>query len=514
MIEDKDNLLELPDGWIWTNFDQIAENNKHALKAGPFGSALKKEFYVSEGYKIYGQEQVIRGDPFYGDYYIDEERYEALKSCAVKPGDILISLVGTIGKVLVLPSGIEPGIINPRLVKLSLEKKLINTDYIKAYLESSVVRNYLSRLSHGGTMDILNLTILKALPITLPPLNEQHRIVAKIEALKARSARVKESLSTIPALLDQFRQSVLAAAFRGDLTAEWRSQNSNVEPAYQIVDNIFSKRKSKATTTAQIQKLHEIYSYEEESSLLPDTWKYVTLEKLCDSFQYGTSTKSIGLGKVAVLRMGNLQNGEIKWDDLVYTSDDNEIEKYKLKPGDVLFNRTNSPELVGKTSIYRGEYPAIYAGYLIKINNYIELDSEYLNYCLNTTYAKNYCWRVKTDGVSQSNINAQKLGKFEIPLCSIDEQKEIVRRVKALLHTSKIISQQYQQTKDDINQLDQSILSQAFSGNLVPQDPNDEPASVLLQHIRTQREKTLTPKTKRTKKTNPVSQPTQMELEL
>ncbi len=98
MIEDGNNLAELPKRWIWINFEALAEANPNALKAGPFGSALKKSFYVLNGYKIYGQEQVIREDPFYGDYYIDEERYEVLKSCAVKPGDILISLVGTIGK--------------------------------------------------------------------------------------------------------------------------------------------------------------------------------------------------------------------------------------------------------------------------------------------------------------------------------------------------------------------------------------------------------------------------------
>jgi len=175
-----DELMELPEGWEWTSFEELAERIPNALKAGPFGSALKKSFYMPSGYKIYGQEQVISEDPFFGDYYIDETRYEELKSCAVKPGDILISLVGTIGKVLILPKGIEPGIINPRLVKLSLDKILVNNEYVKKYLESPAVRDYLSKLSHDGTMDILNLSILKTLKIPLPPLNEQKRIVAAI----------------------------------------------------------------------------------------------------------------------------------------------------------------------------------------------------------------------------------------------------------------------------------------------------------------------------------------------
>ena len=236
-----DELMELPEGWDWTSFEELAEMIPNALKAGPFGSALKKSFYVPNGYKIYGQEQVINEDPHFGNYYIDETRYEELKSCAVKPGDILISLVGTIGKVLILPEGIEPGIINPRLVKLSLDRILVNNEYVKKYLESPSVRDYLSKLSHGGTMDILNLSILKTLKISLPPLNEQKRIVAEIEALRERSQKARSALSAIPELCDKFRQSFLAAAFRGDLTADWREQNSDVEPASVLLERIRQK---------------------------------------------------------------------------------------------------------------------------------------------------------------------------------------------------------------------------------------------------------------------------------
>jgi type I restriction enzyme S subunit len=187
--------------------------------------------------------------------------------------------------------------------------------------------------------------------------------------------------------------------------------------------------------------------------------------------------------------MGNLQKGEIDWSDLAYSSDLQEIEKYKLNPGDVLFNRTNSPELVGKTSIYRGERAAVFAGYLIKIRNCPELNSEYLNFCLNTNYAKSYCWKVKSDGVSQSNINAQKLAKFEIPLCSQDEQREVVHQVKSLLSLANSIEEQYKEATSETDQLDQSILAKAFRGELVPQDPNDEPAAVLLDRIRAERER-------------------------
>ena len=158
----------------------------------------------------------------------------------------------------------------------------------------------------------------------------------------------------------------------------------------------------------------------------PIDWGLVTIKEICKSLNYGTSKKSTFSGKCAVLRMGNLQNGYIDWTDLVFTNDEKDIQKYSLVKGDVLFNRTNSADLVGKTSLYRGEYPAIYAGYLIKLNyDRKKVVGEYLNYILNTQEAKEYCLAVKTDGVSQSNINAQKICAFLFHLPPFEEQKKI-----------------------------------------------------------------------------------------
>ena len=142
---DTEGLPDLPATWSWTNFETLAKAEKHALKAGPFGSALKKEFYVPSGYKIYGQEQVIKDDPYFGDYYIDEERFQSLNSCETKPGDFLISLVGTIGRTMIVPEDAEPGIINPRLVKMSLDRRLIDPRLLKVYLGSSRVKAFFKR---------------------------------------------------------------------------------------------------------------------------------------------------------------------------------------------------------------------------------------------------------------------------------------------------------------------------------------------------------------------------------
>ena len=386
-----------------------------------------------------------------------------------------------------------------RMMLLRADNKSLSAKYLLYALQTPFISSYADEVAVGTGVKHLRVKAVEQLPIPLPPLNEQKRIVAEIEALRERSQKARSALSAIPELCDKFRQSVLAAAFRGDLTADWREQNPDVEPASVLLERIRGKRLVEAKTDKHKKSLEEIYSYEEEHGFepIPDDWKYTVLEKLCYSFQYGTSTKSLPEGKIPVLRMGNLQNGEIDWQDLVYTNDDDEIAKYILKPGDILFNRTNSPELVGKTSIYRGGEPAIFAGYLIKIDNSPELDSEYLNYCLNTSYAKDYCWKVKTDGVSQSNINAQKLAKFEVPLCSLQEQHEIVRQISSLFKAASQIEQQYQGVESYLNQLDRSILAKAFRGELVEQDPNDEPASVLLERIRADREQQMQGKIKK-----------------
>ncbi|MCJ7617875.1 MAG: restriction endonuclease subunit S, partial [Desulfobacterales bacterium] len=244
---ENDDLPSLPEGWIYTNFEQIADGTPNSLKAGPFGSALKKDFYVPNGYKIYGQEQVIRGDPFYGDYYIDEKHYEKLKSCAIKPGDILISLVGTVGKVLILPFGIEPGIINPRLVKLSLDRRVVNYTYIKAYLESPNVRHYFSLVSHGGTMDILNLTVLKELPIPLPPFKEQNVIVSEVERCLSISDKMEETITESLQKAEALRQSILKKAFEGKLLNEKELEEARNAPDWEPAEKLLERIKAEKT---------------------------------------------------------------------------------------------------------------------------------------------------------------------------------------------------------------------------------------------------------------------------
>jgi len=236
---ESDELPELPFGWSWASLEQLTDGSKYALKAGPFGSALKKEFYVPKGYKIYGQEQVIRGDPYYGDYYINDELFKKLRSCEVKPGDVLISLVGTIGKVLILPNDIEPGLINPRLVKITFDKDIVDSRYFKYYIESQTAKDHFSIASHGQTMDVLNLGILKELPIPLPPLAEQKRIADETEKRYSIAENLGNILEKLMARSARLRQSILKQAFEGRLVP----QNPQDEPAEKLLERIKEAKK-------------------------------------------------------------------------------------------------------------------------------------------------------------------------------------------------------------------------------------------------------------------------------
>ncbi len=166
----------------------------------------------------------------------------------------------------------------------------------------------------------------------------------------------------------------------------------------------------------------------------------------------------------------------------MYSSNNEDIKLYSLEKDDLLFNRTNSSEWVGKTAIYKKEQPAIYAGYLIRIRP-ILIFSDYLNTVMNSSYYRNWCYNVKTDAVNQSNINAQKLSQLMIPIPPLKEQERIVVEVAKWISLIDTIKNSKEDLQTTIKQAKSKILNLAIHGKLVPQDPNDEPAIELLKRI-------------------------------
>ena len=295
--------------------------------------------------------------------------------------------------------------------------------------------------------------------VAIPPIPEQEQIVARIEELFSELDNGVETLRKTKQQLTVYRQAVLKNAFEGAFTSGWRVENRDftVEKIWlEIVEN---KKQCKNLKVYELEESIQLSS-------LPESWKWVNIGDISFGPEYGTSQKSLEKGKVPVVRMGNLQNGIINWTDLVFSNDDAEIEKYRLMPGDVLFNRTNSPELVGKTAIYRGEQEAIFAGYLIRINQFDCINPEYLAYYMNSFTAKQYGNKVKTDGVNQSNINGKKLCSYPFPLCSQEEQAQVVYELESRLSVCDSIEKTVDTALQQAEAMRQSILKQAFEGRL------------------------------------------------
>ncbi|KAA5386478.1 restriction endonuclease subunit S [Phocaeicola dorei] len=223
--------------------------------------------------------------------------------------------------------------------------------------------------------------------------------------------------------------------------------------------------------------------YENVPFEVPESWVWCRLDDIVCELKYGTSEKSSSVGKIAVLRMGNITNvGTIDYSNLVYSSNDEDIEQYSLEKNDLLFNRTNSSEWVGKTAIYKEEQPAIYAGYLIRIKPLL-ISPDYLNTVMNSGYYRDWCYDVKTDAVNQSNINAQKLSQLMIPIPPLKEQGRIVAEMDKWISLIDIVKNGKGDLLTVIKQAKSKILDLAIHGKLVPQDPNDEPPIELLKRI-------------------------------
>lgn len=432
LVPKEEQPYKIPSNWCWlySNFVVDVRDGTHDTPK-----------YISEGYPLITSKNLKNNNiDFDKVNYISKEDYEKINlRSKVDIGDVLFSMIGTIGNPVLIKGQTNYAIKNVALFK---DINLINMTFFRFYLETKFVIDKMKKEAKGSTQKFVSLKYLRNFPICYPSLEEQQRIVNRIEFLFAKLDRAKELIENTLAQFGQNKMAILHKAFIGELTAKWRKEN-NIDLS---------------------------------------SWQEKTIDELCTSLKYGTSKKSNPEGSVVVLRMGNLQNGEIDWSNLMYTDDKDDIEKYLLKKGDVLFNRTNSPELVGKTSIYRGEYPAIYAGYLIKLDYGKDIIGEYLNYMMNSTKAKHYCYTVKTDGVSQSNINAKKIGAFEIPVPTIEEQQEIVNILDKLLAKYNKIKNLEQQL-EKIELLKKAILAKAFRGELGTNNPDEESAENLLKEI-------------------------------
>ena len=243
----------------------------------------------------------------------------------------------------------------------------------------------------------------------------------------------------------------------------------------------------KILATGEVKCIDEDIPFE-----IPQGWEWCRMRDVIYPPKYGTSSKSLSNGDVPVLRMGNIQDGKVVYDKLVFSNNVEDNRKYLLQDGDLLFNRTNSAELVGKTAIFKGNRHVIYAGYLILLRP-IKTNSEYLNYIFSSPYVRSYCKEVKTIGVQQCNINAEKVSQLLVPIAPFEEQMRIVDKIKEVLPSvDKYSISQYNLDLLNVSLsecLKKSILQEAIQGRLVPQIAEEGTAKELLEQIKKEKQK-------------------------
>ena len=433
--------FDIPETWKWVKFGSVM----NVVSARRVHQADWKNCGVPF-YRAREIAKLAETGSVENELFISEELYEEFsKSGVPEPGDLMVTGVGTLGKTYVVKEG-DKFYYKDASVLCFENYADLEPFFIKQIMESPSMKGQIKSNSSGTTVATLTMVRMVEYLIPLPPLAEQKRIVAKIEELMPfveQYAAASTKLNTLNASFpEMMKKSILQEAVQGKLVL----QDPNDEPASLLLKKI-AEEKKRLIKEGKIKKLKPLPEITEDEIPfnIPESWEWARLASVCYDLRYGTSSKSSKTGEMVVLRMGNIQNGEIDYSDLVYSSDSIDNEKYKLDPLDILFNRTNSRELVGKTGIYRGELPAIFAGYLVQIRPII-IDPEYLNYVMNSEYERNYCKDVKSDGINQSNVNATKIGQFVIPVPPLGEQKRIVESLNKALPDIK----KYRQAMDQM----------------------------------------------------------------
>jgi type I restriction enzyme S subunit len=337
--------------------------------------------------------------------------------------------------------------------------------------------------------------------VVVPPTLEQERIV---EALERHFVRVEEAVrETDSALadLERLRASVLAAAVRGDLVRS--TAEADEASGEELLEQVLSDRRvdwegeelrrlMAAKKLPPNEKWKGKYKEPLPPSDVPDLqlpagWAWATVDQLTALVQYGTSAKtSAEVVGVPVLRMGNIVSGRLSLRDLKYLpADHDEFPDLLLVDGDVLFNRTNSPELVGKAAVFRGDPdPCSFASYLIRARFSKHYRPELLVYFLSSPYGRSWVKSVVSQQVGQANVNGTKLKMLALPLPPRSLQDKICAAAESQLAAIERMREALMAGRNTSLVLKSSIIGQAIAGALVPQEATDETALTLLERLR------------------------------
>ncbi|MFH9196598.1 restriction endonuclease subunit S [Streptomyces anulatus] len=467
---------ELPEGWVTASLGDLAET--------ALGKMLDKKKCVDAPMRLYLRNVNVQwGRIDVDDLFEMSIPADELDRFSVRKGDLLVCEGGEIGRCAIWERDEE--IAYQKALHRVRAFSLLVPRYLRYYLEYAARTGALAGFVTGSTIKHLPQQSLREVPVPLPPLAEQRRIV---EALEEQLSRLDAGIVLLEAA--RLRGAVLQKQLTKDVISGRRRTTEEVGDADELLSLVDAQVAHMAGKKrwAQIRDPEAIWTHE-----LPSGWRWRTLGSLCVDIQYGTSAKTAlkeGGSDVPVIRMGNIQDGRLDLGDLKYLPAEHiDIKKTLLRDGDLLFNRTNSAELVGKSAVYSERMgAAVYASYLIRCRFAEGVESDWVNAVVNSDFGRRYIASVVTQQVGQANVNSAKMALMPIPVPPQPEQRtalKVLRDWEAALARPQLAARVALKRSKGLRS---AILRSAFSGELAPQDPGDEPADTLLARIAAERE--------------------------
>ncbi|TDO66554.1 type I restriction enzyme S subunit [Kribbella sp. VKM Ac-2571] len=441
------NAETLPPGWTRRRVGDVLKlRNGYAFKTSEWSQLGRPIIRI----------QNLKSDSATHNYFDGDlpDRFRA------DPGDLLFAWSGTPGTSFGAHVWDGPEAwINQHIFRVDFSSEDFDRDFLKLALDFNL-NDYISEAQGGVGLAHITKGKLNESQLITPPLDVQRQIAVRVAEISESRASALGHLVRARRSIERFGQAVLAAACSGRLTADWREANpdaQSVEAALAAAPG----RKARRTAANNPSDL--------ALPGLPDSYTLTTVGRASTALEYGTSKRAeASPDGIPVLRMGNIQDGRLDVTDLKYCPIDREIERLMLQNGDLLFNRTNSPELVGKAAVFHENTPMTFASYLIRVRFAEKVaEADFVNYWINSAWGRVWARHVKTDGVSQSNINGTKLATMPLPLPPIEEQREIVRRASRMLSLADALLARVELASDRVNQSSQAVLAKAFRGDLI-----------------------------------------------
>lgn len=393
--------------------------------------------------------------------YVNDEKFSILNCTELKEGDVLIArMPDPLGRACLLPTMAQRCLTVVDVAVFRVGSTGISNKWLMHFLNSSPVRHEMELNSSGTTRKRISRGRLGEILLPVPPMAEQIRIAAKLDELLAQVDTLKTRIDGIPALLKRFRQSVLAAAVSGRLTKEWRVA---------------------------------VHETSQDQGLLYPIRRLGVIARFID--YRGKTPEKVDSG-VPLITAKNIKSGYISRVPREFIRPE-AYESWMTrgipKVGDVLIT-TEAP--LGNVAVIDITEKFALAQRAICLQFHEGYSSSFAAIALQSSLLQEELARRST-GTTVKGIKASVLKEIGLPAPSIDEQNEIVRRVGQLFAYAEQLETKVSEAKKRIDHLAQSILAKAFKGDLVSQDPNDEPADVLLERIKAQR--TAAPKAKRSR---------------